>query len=286
MFEDLFKKSKYITIKEEAVKTPEIPQGMWEKCKGCETIIYGKELKDNLKVCPSCGHHFHLNAMDRLAMLLEEGSFKEMDKDLQSCDPLNFPGYKEKLKETQEKTDLKEGVITGTGILVSEKCVICVMDSRFFMGSLSGAMGEKITRAVEYATLNKLPLIIFTASGGARMQEGIVSLMQMEKVSAAIKRHSDAHLLYISVLTNPTTGGVTASFAMLSDIILAEPGALIGFAGKRVVAQTIKKTLPEDFQTAEFLLSKGFIDSIVERKNLKQYLYTILKLHKGGVSLE
>ena len=202
-----------------------------------------------------------------------------MFQEIKVTNPLEFPGYEEKLKKAEQKSDLDEGVLCGVGNINSKKVATAIMDSNFMMGSMGSAVGERITRIIEYATQNKLPLIIFTASGGARMQEGIISLMQMAKTSAAIARHDEAGLLYISVITNPTTGGVTASFAMLGDIIISEPGAILGFAGRRVIENTINQKLPEDFQSAEFMLEKGFIDDIVDRKNLKNYLSRVLKLH-------
>lgn len=202
-----------------------------------------------------------------------------MFQEIKVTNPLEFPGYEEKLKKAEQKSDLDEGVLCGVGNINSKKVATAIMDSNFMMGSMGSAVGERITRIIEYATQNKLPLIIFTASGGARMQEGIISLMQMAKTSAAIARHDEAGLLYISVITNPTTGGVTASFAMLGDIIISEPGAILGFAGRRVIENTINQKLPEDFQSAEFMLEKGFVDDIVDRKNLKNYLSRVLKLH-------
>jgi len=202
-----------------------------------------------------------------------------MFQEIKVTNPLEFPGYEEKLKKAEQKSDLDEGVLCGVGNINSKKVATAIMDSNFMMGSMGSAVGERITRIIEYATQNKLPLIIFTASGGARMQEGIISLMQMAKTSAAIAKHDEAGLLYISVITNPTTGGVTASFAMLGDIIISEPGAILGFAGRRVIENTINQKLPEDFQSAEFMLEKGFVDDIVDRKNLKNYLSRVLKLH-------
>ena len=206
-------------------------------------------------------------------------SFIEMFQEIKVTNPLEFPGYEEKLKKAKQKSNLDEGVLCGVGNINSKKVATAIMDSNFMMGSMGSAVGERITRIIEYATQNKLPLIIFTASGGARMQEGIISLMQMAKTSAAIAKHDEAGLLYISVITNPTTGGVTASFAMLGDIIISEPGAILGFAGRRVIENTINQKLPDDFQSAEFMLEKGFVDDIVDRKNLKNYLSRVLKLH-------
>ena len=283
MAKELFKKTKYITVSKpplEGKSNPSIPDGMWYKCNICGEIIYIKDLEDNLMICTKCNTHLRVCAIDRINQIIVKGSFKEYDKNLKSANPLNFPSYEKKILENQEKTDMIEAVITGKGKINDCETVIAVMDSGFLMGSMGSAVGEKVTRAVENATKLRLPIIIFTASGGARMQEGIFSLMQMAKVSAAIKRHSSEGLLYITVLTDPTTGGVTASFAMLGDIILAEPGALIGFAGKRVIEQTIKQSLPTEFQKAEFLLDHGFVDKVVSRGNLKKLLGQILFMHK------
>ena len=218
-------------------------------------------------------------AKERINQIFDKDSFIEMFQEIKVTNPLEFPGYEEKLKKAEQKSDLDEGVLCGVGNINSKKVATAIMDSNFMMGSMGSAVGERITRIIEYATQNKLPLIIFTASGGARMQEGIISLMQMAKTSAAIAKHDEAGLLYISVITNPTTGGVTASFAMLGDIIISEPGAILGFAGRRVIENTINQKLPEDFQSAEFMLEKGFVDDIVDRKNLKNYLSRVLKLH-------
>lgn len=287
MFQGLFKKTKYITVSsqnlEEVKEEPKpiIPDGMWVKCKKCGQIIYTKDLKENYRVCGFCKCHFRLPAYQRIRDIIDEGTWIEINNDINTLNPLDFQGYEEKVDEVIKSTNLKEAVITGTGSIKGEKTVICVMDSRFLMGSMGSVVGEKITRAIEKAMEERLPIIIFTASGGARMQEGMYSLMQMAKVSAALGKLKEKGLLYISVLTDPTTGGVTASFAMLGDIILAEPGALIGFAGKRVIEQTIKEKLPDEFQTAEFLLKHGFVDKIVERKDLKNTLCNILKIHSG-----
>ena len=291
MFQGLFKKTKYITVssqnlndtkEQEVVKEeqkPNIPDGMWVKCKKCGQIIYTKDLKENYRVCGFCKHHFRVSAYARVRDIIDEGTWEEINSDLVTLNPLDFAGYEEKVDELIKNTSLKEAVVTGIGNIKGEKTVLCVMDSRFLMGSMGSVVGEKITRAVEKAAAESLPIIIFTASGGARMQEGIYSLMQMAKVSAALQKLKEKGLLYITVLTDPTTGGVTASFAMLGDIIISEPGALIGFAGKRVIEQTIKEKLPDEFQTAEFLLKHGFVDKIVERKDLKDTLYTILNMH-------
>ena len=252
------------------------------RCKECGKEHRHSELRNNLYVCPDCNRHYMLSAAYRIRLTADKGSFKEFCGSLEGTDPLHFPGYKEKIQKEKEKTGIREGVITGTGKIYGNKAVICAMDGRFMMGSMGTAVGEKITRAAEYATKKKLPLVIFTVSGGARMQEGIFSLFQMAKTTAAIERHSKAGLLYISVMTNPTTGGVTASFASLGDIILAEPGALIGFAGPRVIKDTIGEELPEGFQKSEYLLEHGFLDAIVERKNMRDVLGRILTMHRKG----
>lgn len=252
------------------------------KCKHCGADNIRRELRESNFVCPVCGYHYKISARFRLGITLDAGSFRELSRSIVNGNPLNFPGYEEKLEHAREKTHMKEAVITGTGKIGGIKVVICVMDSRFMMASMGMAVGEKITRACEYSTKKKLPLIIFAASGGARMQEGILSLFQMAKTSAAVARHNEAGLLFISVMTNPTTGGVSASFASLGDIIIAEPGALIGFAGPRVIEQTINQDLPEGFQRAEFQENHGFVDIIVERKAMKDMLNTILRLHQRG----
>ena len=248
-------------------------------CPQCGETIRQDALRANLYVCPSCGYHYSISARFRLSELVDKDTFREICGSVTGGNPLDFPGYDEKLAKEKEKTGLREAVITGTGRIQGLKTVVCVMDSRFMMASMGTAVGEKITRAFEYATRKKLPIVIFCASGGARMQEGILSLFQMAKTSAAVKRHSDAGLLYISVLTNPTTGGVTASFASLGVIILAEPGALIGFAGPRVIEQTIGQSLPEGFQRAEYLLEHGFVDVIVHRMKMKETIGKILHIH-------
>ena len=259
---------------------PAAPQGLFHKCTKCQETIFSEELRKNSFVCPTCGNFFRMYASTRIEETLDEGSFEEWDADLLETNPLGTPGYEDKLRKLNDKTGLNEAIITGKGRIGGHETVIGIMDCRFMMASMGSVVGEKITRAVERATEQRLPVILFTASGGARMQEGIVSLMQMAKTSAALKRHSDAGLLYITVLTDPTTGGVTASFAMLGDIILAEPGALIGFAGPRVIEQTIGQKLPEGFQRSEFLLEHGFVDKIVERRDIRDTLESILKLHE------
>ena len=252
------------------------------ECKQCGRRAARTLWARSLYVCPNCGYHMPIGGYYRLSLVLDHGSFRELDADLAPQDVLQFPGYPEKLEAQTGKTGLKEAVITATGRIEGTPVVVAVLDSRFFMGSMSTTVGEKITRAVEYATAKRLPLVIFSASGGARMQEGIFSLMQMAKTSAAIERFSAKGGLYISVLTHPTTGGVTASFASLGDIMLAEPGALIGFAGPRVIEQTIGERLPEGFQRSEFQLEHGFVDQVVPRTELKEVLTRILQLHTQG----
>ena len=251
-------------------------------CPACGQESDRKQVAQELYVCPRCGHHLALGAYYRLSTILDPGSFRELNEKFSAADPLEFPGYREKLDAARRKTGLQEAVVTAVGTVDGRRCVVGVMDSRFLMGSMSAAVGEKITLAIEYAAKNKLPLILFTASGGARMQEGILSLMQMAKTSAALARFSEKGLLYISVLTNPTTGGVTASFASLGDIVLAEPGALIGFAGPRVIQQTIGETLPEGFQRSEYQDRHGFVDAVVPRGRLRETLSRLLRLHERG----
>jgi acetyl-CoA carboxylase carboxyl transferase alpha subunit/acetyl-CoA carboxylase carboxyl transferase beta subunit len=260
---------------------PEVPEGLLRKCNKCGAAIIAEDVKQGNYICPKCGGYFRIHAYRRIQMVIDEGTFEEWDHDLTGGNPVNYKGYPEKVQALQEKTGLKEAVITGRGKINGRETVIAVCDGRFLMASMGWAVGEKITRAVERATEEKLPVIIFACSGGARMQEGITSLMQMAKTSAALERHSKAGLLYVSVLTEPTTGGVTASFAMLGDIILAEPGALIGFAGPRVIEQTIRQKLPKGFQRAEFLVEHGFVDDIVRREDLKETLGKILEMHEG-----
>ena len=280
----MFKKTErknYITIHTSDKKgKPEVPEGLLKKCNACKAAIVTEDVKNNYYICPKCHNYFRVHARRRVEMIADEGTFEEWDHGLNAGNPLSFPGYEEKVKALQEKTNLDEAVMTGKAQINGNEVVLGICDGRFMMASMGWAVGEKIARAVERATEEKLPVIIFACSGGARMQEGIVSLMQMAKTSAALKKHSDAGLLYISVLTNPTTGGVTASFAMLGDVILAEPNALIGFAGPRVIEQTIGQKLPEGFQKSEFLLEHGFIDRIVEREEMKEVLASILSMHK------
>lgn len=260
---------------------PEVPEGLLRKCNKCGAAIIAEDVKQGNYICLKCGGYFRIHAYRRIQMVIDEGTFEEWDHDLTGGNPVNYKGYPEKVQALQEKTGLKEAVVTGRGKINGRETVIAVCDGRFLMASMGWAVGEKITRAVERATEEKLPVIIFACSGGARMQEGITSLMQMAKTSAALERHSKAGLLYVSVLTEPTTGGVTASFAMLGDIILAEPGALIGFAGPRVIEQTIRQKLPKGFQRAEFLVEHGFVDDIVRREDLKETLGKILEMHEG-----
>ena len=260
-------------------KAVEIPKDMLFKCPRCLNVIMTDELVKNLKVCPECGYHSRITAEERITLTADKGSFIEFDKDMVSKNPIDFPEYESKQEALREKTGLKDGIITGECTIRGERCVIGVMDSRYMMASMGSVVGEKIARAFEFATENKLPVIMFTASGGARMQEGIVSLMQMAKTSGAVAKHSDAGLLYIAVMTDPTTGGVTASFASLGDIIIAEPKVVVGFAGRRVIEGTIKQHLPDDFQSAEFMLEHGFVDMIVERKTMRRNIAHILKLH-------
>ena len=283
--DNVFKKTRiavgrknYITF----TRRPEVPEGLLRKCNKCGGAIIAEDVKKDHYICPKCGGYFRVHARRRIEMVTDEGSFEEWDSDLQGGNPLEYKGYEEKLEKLQEKTGLSEAVVTGKAKIDGRETAIGVCDGRFLMASMGEAVGEKIARAVERATEERLPVILFACSGGARMQEGIVSLMQMAKTSAALKHHSDAGLLYISILTDPTTGGVTASFAMLGDVILAEPKALIGFAGPRVIEQTIGQKLPEGFQRAEFLLEHGFLDAIVERPQMKAVLSKILALHENG----
>ena len=311
MLKDLFHKKKYATItlyrnekentgyidnskaEKEEVQTNTVVQiktnqqqsldnELWIKCDKCGEIILKKDIKEELNTCLACDHHFRINAEERLQAIIDDGSFVEYDKSLKTSNPLDFPDYNDKISKAKEKSGHNEAVITGEGKINGNSCVICIMNPDFMMGSMGSVVGEKITRAIENAIEKKLPVIIFCASGGARMHEGILSLMQMAKTSAALGRLSDEGLLYISVLTDPTTGGVTASFAMLGDIILAEPGALIGFAGPRVIEQTIRQKLPEGFQRSEFLKEKGYVDKIVHRKDMKKLLSQLLYIHTLG----
>lgn len=283
MLEDLFN-----LVKNRMADTPvpegssgvTIPSNLLFKCPRCQNVVFSEEFEKNLKICPKCGYHSRINAKERLELTVDKDSFSEFDADLTTKNPIDFPGYEEKIAGLREKTGMNEAVITGICEINGQKTVIGIMDSHFMMASMGSVVGEKITRAFEKATELKLPVVLFTASGGARMQEGIVSLMQMAKTSGAVARHSDEGLLYITVMTDPTTGGVTASFATLGDIIIAEPKALIGFAGRRVIEDTIKQHLPDDFQSAEFLLDHGFADMIVNRSDMKDVLARLLKYHK------
>ncbi|WP_026906441.1 acetyl-CoA carboxylase, carboxyltransferase subunit beta [Paucisalibacillus globulus] len=286
MLKDLFNnKKKYASIPTEGSKV-DIPQGLMKKCDNCSKIIYRKELSTNLNVCPNCGHHHQLNAWERIDSLFDKGTFKEWDSNLITSNPLDFPDYDEKMQKDREKTGLNEGVVTGKGLIDGQETAFAVMDSRYRMGSMGSVMGEKIARAIENARKESIPFIIFTASGGARMQEGVLSLMQMSKTSVAIKRFSDAGGLMISVMTHPTTGGVSASFASLGDYNFAEPGALIGFAGRRIIEQTTREKLPDDFQTAEFLLKHGQLDKVIHRHDLNNILGMLLKMHQKGARPE
>ncbi len=257
-------------------------EGMWEKCPSCATVLYADDLERNLRICTGCGHHFRLSARQRIEITADEGTFKEFSKNLVGTDPLSFPGYSEKLEKQRKLSGDKEAIVTGECKVGGNPCVIAVMNGYFMMGSMGAAVGEKFVLAAERAMKKKLPLIAFTVSGGARMQEGLISLMQMGKTAAALGRLDEAGLLYVVVLTDPTTGGVTASFAMLGDVIIAEKGALVGFAGRRVIEQTVKQQLPPTFQRAEFLMEKGFVDILTERSELKATLSNLLQLHKGG----
>ena len=281
--DNVFKKTRLSSARKSYIalnhRGPEVPEGLLRKCNKCGGAIIAEDVKKGYYICPKCGGYFRVHAYRRIEMVGDEGTFEEWDKGLCTRNPLHYKGYEEKIAYLQEKTGLEEAVVTGKVKIQGQDTVIGVCDGRFMMSSMGEVVGEKITRAVERATREKLPVILFTCSGGARMQEGIVSLMQMAKTSAALKRHSDAGLLYVTVLTDPTTGGVTASFAMLGDIILAEPGALIGFAGPRVIEQTIGQKLPKGFQRAEFLVEHGFVDAIVERPKLRETLGEILRMH-------
>ena len=281
----LFGKKKYTLIK---VKKKDIPLGIWSKCPSCEGPVYVKELKNNFNVCLQCGYHFSLTAEERIALLIDEGTFQEFDKLMSALDPLDFKGpktYRQKLESDQKATGLIDAVITGKGKMNGQETVIAVTDSRFIMGSMGAVVGEKITRGIEYATKNELPVVIVSGSGGgARMYEGVFSLMQMAKTCAALARHHEADLVYISVLTNPTMAGIMASFAGVGDVIIAEPKALIGFTGPRVIEQTIRQKLPEGFQSSEFLLAHGLIDMIVKRNELKNVIGRVIEYAQNEVA--
>lgn len=280
--ENIFAKRRARLLAMKAMRENYVPGEKLVTCPHCGGESQRKDVAAALSVCPLCGYHFPMGAYYRLSSVLDPGSFRELHEKLTANDPLRFPGYGAKLDGARRKTGMNEAVVTATGTIGGNRCVVGVLDSRFLMGSMSAAVGEKLTLAIEYAGKNKLPLILFAASGGARMQEGILSLMQMAKTSAALARFSEKGLLYISVLTDPTTGGVTASFASLGDITLAEPGALIGFAGPRVIEQTIGQKLPEGFQRAEYLEEHGFLDQIVPRKQMRAVLSQLLTLHMRG----
>ncbi|GKV69578.1 acetyl-coenzyme A carboxylase carboxyl transferase subunit beta [Sporosarcina sp. NCCP-2716] len=287
MLRDLFTNTKkQQAIMPNAKSKSDVPEGIMTKCPECKHVIPTKELGKLLKVCPKCDFHFKMTAHERIDSLLDEGTFVSMDDHLATGNPLEFPAYTAKVKKDAETTGLNEAVLTGTGKIAGCEIAIAVMDSYFRMGSMGSVVGEKITRAVEKATELGVPMLIFSASGGARMQEGVLSLMQMAKTSVALNRHAEKGLLYVSVMTYPTTGGVSASFASVGDINLAEPKALIGFAGRRVIEQTVREKLPENFQTAEFLLDHGQLDAVVHRVDLQDMLSRILRLHtKGGAAL-
>ncbi|WP_155964276.1 acetyl-CoA carboxylase, carboxyltransferase subunit beta [Streptococcus ruminantium] len=282
------KKDKYIRINpnrsriETAVQTkPEVPDELFSKCPSCKDILYKKDLGPE-KICHHCSYNFRITAQERLSLTVDEDSFEELFTGIETTNPLNFPNYLEKLAENREKTGLDEAVLTGLARIGGQKVALGIMDSNFIMASMGTVVGEKITRLFELAIAEQLPVVLFTASGGARMQEGIMSLMQMAKISAVVKRHSNAGLFYLAVLTDPTTGGVTASFAMEGDIILAEPQTLIGFAGRRVIESTVRETLPDDFQRAEFLQAHGFVDAIVKRQDLPTTIGKLLRIHGGS----
>lgn len=266
--------------KREPAGVPHVPDGLCVKCPGCGGTVFSDELAQSQHLCPKCGYHFHLPARQRLALVCDKDTFAEWDENVASADPLDFPGYPAKLRGSRLKSGEADAVVTGRAAIGKCPCALFAMEPGFMMGSMGSAVGEKITRLFERAAAEKLPVVGFTVSGGARMQEGILSLMQMAKTSGAVSLHSKAGLLYITVLTDPTTGGVTASFAMEGDILLAEPGALIAFAGPRVIEQTMRQKLPKNFQTAEFLLEKGFLDAVVPRPRLRQTLAHLLRLHQ------
>lgn len=282
MFKDLFaKKRKYATVPSKKLKQ-DVPEGIMKKCPQCKHIFYTKELKKTLNVCQTCGYHMPLTAYERIETLLDTDSFLEYDKGMTSENPLEFPGYLERLEKDRQKAKITEAVVTGEGTIEAFPLILAVMDARFRMGSMGSVVGEKIARAVERADEKRVPFIIFTASGGARMQEGVLSLMQMAKASVVLKRFSENGGLFISVMTHPTTGGVSASFASVGDYNFAEPGALIGFAGRRIIEQTIREELPADFQTAEFLLKHGQLDRVIPRDEMRNTLATVLDIHHQG----
>ncbi|MDR3270761.1 MAG: acetyl-CoA carboxylase, carboxyltransferase subunit beta [Peptococcaceae bacterium] len=298
MLKDVFRKpTKYVTIKsvpaiqprlpleadpseQKSAERKELPDNLWVKCPGCGEVHFTKNLEEYAQVCVKCSYHFRMNARQRVDLLLDAGSFQEWNADLVSVDPLEFPGYKEKIAQERQKTKMTEGVLTGLGSIEQMPVACLVSENAFFMGSMGSAIGEKIARAIERAIAMGIPVLSITSSGGARMQEGILSLYQMAKTSAALERLSEAGLLYLSVLTNPTYGGVTASYAMLGDVIIAEPGALIGFTGPNIIKQTIGKELPLGAQTAEFNQAHGFVDLIVDRTQLRHMLEKLLRYHR------
>ncbi|AFQ44762.1 acetyl-CoA carboxylase, carboxyltransferase subunit beta [Desulfosporosinus meridiei] len=298
MFKDIFRKTKYVTInsnqkqnrsseaprQEEAaiVSKKELPDGLWVKCPKCGEVLFNKNLDENGRVCTTCEHHFRISAQGRLALLVDENSFEEWDSELNPLDSLEFPGYKEKLLEAQEKSGVLEGVVTGRARIEGIPFVVAINEAGFMMGSMGSVVGEKIARAIERAIELRLPVVIFSTSGGARMQEGILSLYQMAKTSAALGKLAENHLLYISVLTDPTFGGVTASYASLGDIIISEPNALIGFTGPRIIKQTMRQELPTGAQTAEFNQEHGLIDLIVARTQMRPELARLLRYHQEG----
>ena len=282
MLEDLFEtvRSRFHTETERSGKSRvSIPSDLMFKCPRCGHVMFMEDFVGANKVCSECNYHARLSARERLNITIDKGSFVEYDAEMESVNPISFENYDKKIEALQKKTGLRDAIVTGECTIKTKPCVVAVMDSRFMMASMGSVVGEKIARAFERATEKGLPVVMFTASGGARMQEGILSLMQMAKTSAAVGRHSDAGLLYITVLTDPTTGGVTASFASIGDIILAEPKVLVGFAGRRVIEGTIKQRLPDDFQSAEFLLSHGFVDMIVDRRDMRRTISKLLRLH-------
>lgn len=286
MIRDIFMKNrkKHTTTIPSVDAKNDVPEGIMTKCPECKNIILTKDLMKVMKVCPKCDHHLKMTAAERVACLFDDESFESMDDHLKTENPLKFPAYTEKVEADAERTGLNEAVLTGVGKIDGQEIAVAIMDSHFRMGSMGSVVGEKITRAIEKATAVGIPMIIFSASGGARMQEGVLSLMQMAKTSVALKRHASEGLLYISVMTYPTTGGVSASFASVGDINIAEPKALIGFAGRRVIEQTVREKLPDDFQTAEFLLDHGQLDAVVHRAEMKETLSKIVRLHVKGAN--
>lgn len=298
MFKDIFRKPKYVTLTPtglaprqqqkttSALERREIPDGLWVKCPGCGEALFKKDIEENLKVCPLCNHHFRVTSRERLALIADPGSFEEWDAGLCTINPLDFPGYEEKLAKAKENSDQAESVLTGRATIEGLPIVLAINEGNFMMGSMGSVTGEKITRAIERAIELRLPVIIFSTSGGARMQEGILSLYQMAKTSAALEHLSENHLLYISVMTDPTFGGVTASYASLGDISIAEPGALIGFTGPRVIKQTMRQELPLGAQTAEFNQEHGMIDLVVDRAQMRYVLARLLRYHQEGASYD